>query len=162
MLPIRAILFPTDFSEHSDKVFRLACSLARDHGARVHVLHILPSPTAVYAGGTVVAVPDGDRDEAWRMLRQFQAPDPSVPVDARLGEGDAAEMILRVIAELGCDLVVMGTHGRTGLARMLMGSVAEKVVRKARCPVLTVNVPAAAISGSVQAAGAAEASAGAR
>jgi nucleotide-binding universal stress UspA family protein len=144
MLPIRAILVPTDFSEHSDNVFRLACSLARDHGARVYVLHVLAPPTAIYAGGAVVAVPEGGRDEAWSKLRQYRSPDPSVPVESRLGEGEAADAILRVIAELGCDLAVMGTHGRSGLARMLMGSVAEAVVRKARCPVLTVNIPAAA------------------
>jgi nucleotide-binding universal stress UspA family protein len=152
MLPLRAILVPVDFSEHSDSVFRLACSLARDHGARVYLLHVLATPAAVYAGGMVLAVPNDNKDQAWNSLRQFQAPDPSISVEPRLAEGDAADAILRVIADLHCDLVVMGTHGRTGLGRLLMGSVAEKVVRRAPCPVLTVKIPPAAAPASGQAA----------
>jgi nucleotide-binding universal stress UspA family protein len=68
-------------------------------------------------------------------------PGPSVLVERRLEEGDPIGEILRAAAEVPCDLIVMGTHGRTGLARLLMGSVAEEVVRKAPCPVVTVKTP---------------------
>jgi nucleotide-binding universal stress UspA family protein len=70
-----------------------------------------------------------------------QPSDPAVKIEHRLAEGDPAREILRVARETGCDLIVMGTHGWTGLGRLLMGSVAEQVVRKATCPVLTVKTP---------------------
>jgi nucleotide-binding universal stress UspA family protein len=141
MLPIRSILYPTDFSESSDYVFRLACALARDYGARLFVLHVTAPPTVVYAGGVVLPPSDRDQDEQWNKLRRLQAPNPVVQVEHRLAEGEPAEAILRVARESQCDLILMGTHGRTGLSRLLMGSVAEQVVRKAPCPVLTVKTP---------------------
>jgi nucleotide-binding universal stress UspA family protein len=73
------------------------------------------------------------------QLQQVRPDAAQLPVDHRLVEGDAAAEILRLAAETHCDLIVMGTHGRTWLSRMLMGSVAEQVVRKAPCPVLTVK-----------------------
>jgi nucleotide-binding universal stress UspA family protein len=77
----------------------------------------------------------------WEWLGKIQSPDPKVHVEHRLAEGEPDETILRVARESNCDLIVMGTHGRTGLRRALMGSVAEQVVRLATCPVLTVNSP---------------------
>jgi nucleotide-binding universal stress UspA family protein len=68
-------------------------------------------------------------------------PDPEVQVERRLEQGDAATEIVRVAQETHCDLIVIGTHGRTGLSRVLMGSVAEKVLRQAPCPVLAVKTP---------------------
>jgi nucleotide-binding universal stress UspA family protein len=85
--------------------------------------------------------PEGYQHKLWDDLRRIQSPDPAVPVEHRLAEGDSAEEILRLAQESGCDLIVLGTHGRTGLPRLLMGSVAEQVVRKAPCPVLTVKAP---------------------
>ncbi len=76
-------------------------------------------------------------------LRQLTIPDGAVPVDRRLLVGDPATEIVRIAEEEPCDVVVMGTHGRTGLGRLLMGSVAEEVLRKAPCPVLTVKSPIA-------------------
>ena len=67
--------------------------------------------------------------------------DPQLALDRRMEEGDPASMIVRVATETGADLIVMGTHGRTGLRHLLMGSVAEYVVRKATCPVLTLRTP---------------------
>jgi nucleotide-binding universal stress UspA family protein len=138
MLKFRSILYPTDFSEPSGRAFPLACALARDHKADVLVLHVYPPPVA---HGEVVArrQPNGFHDALWRQLQAFQAPGPAVCVRHRLAEGDAAEEIVRVAREEGCDLIVMGTHGRTGLRRLVMGSVAEEVLREARCPVLTVR-----------------------
>jgi nucleotide-binding universal stress UspA family protein len=74
-------------------------------------------------------------------LRQLQPSDPALHVEYRLEEGFAATEILRLAEEAKADLIVMGTHGRTGLSRLVLGSVAEQVVRKARCPVLTVKAP---------------------
>jgi nucleotide-binding universal stress UspA family protein len=143
MFPIQQVLVPTDFSAPSEAAFQLACSLARDHGGRVVVLHVYPRPLS---HGEVVArrQEDGYEDDLWRMLHQLRPAGGEVPVEHRLAEGDAAEEIVRLAGELNCDLIVMGTHGRTGLARLLFGSVAEKVLRQAPCPVLTVKAVAAA------------------
>jgi nucleotide-binding universal stress UspA family protein len=145
MLAIRTILHPTDFSEHSGQAFRLACSLARDHGARLIVLHVLERPVFVY-GGVLMAPPPpplsaGQREAAREQLRGLEPPDPAVPVEHLLEEGDPATATLQVAQERRCELIVMGSHGRTGLGRLLMGSVAERVVREAPCPVLIVRIP---------------------
>jgi nucleotide-binding universal stress UspA family protein len=133
MLSIRTILHPTDFSECSGHAFQLACSLARDHGARVIVLHVISVP--------LVQEKRLYREEVEMELNRLVALDSKVPVEHQLEEGDAATQILRVAQETSCDLIVIGTHGRTGLGRLVMGSVAEQVLRKASCPVLTVRVP---------------------
>jgi nucleotide-binding universal stress UspA family protein len=75
-----------------------------------------------------------------RLVIRLQAPNSGVEIDRRLTDGDPYAEILRVAQECSCDLIVMGTHGRTGLRRLLMGSVAEKVVRHAPWPVLTVKI----------------------
>jgi nucleotide-binding universal stress UspA family protein len=141
MLPIRTILHPTDFSDQSGHAFKLACALARDHGARVVVLHVLTPPVISYSEGVVPPLPDDYPDLMREQLRQVTSPDPGVPVERRTAEGTADDEILRAAADTRCDLIVMGTHGRTGLGRLLMGSVAEQVVRKAPCPVLTLKTP---------------------
>jgi nucleotide-binding universal stress UspA family protein len=142
MLPVRTVLHPTDFSDYSSHAFRLACSLARDYGARLLVLHVAPPPVIVYSEGLAIPPePAKYKDQLWQQLRQVQAGDPKVRVEHRLVEGDAVAEILRTAGETKCDLIVMGTHGRTGLGRLLMGSVAEQVVRKAPCPVVTVKTP---------------------
>jgi nucleotide-binding universal stress UspA family protein len=140
MLAIRRILHPTDFSEHSANAFRLACGLARDHGAPLLVLHVKP-PLVVYGEGMMAAPPPGYTEGLRTQLKGVQAHDPRVVLEHKLVEGDPAMEIIREAREAGCDLIVLGTHGRTGLRRLLMGSVAEEVVRKAHCPVLTVKTP---------------------
>lgn len=133
MLSVQTILHPTDFSKRSGYAFQLACSLARDQGARLIILHIMPVP--------LVQEKQLYREEMAGELSQLSAPDTQVRMEHRLEEGDAATQILRVAQETGCDLIVMGTHGRTGLGRLVMGSVAEEVLRLASCPVLTVRAP---------------------
>lgn len=143
MLPIKTILFPTDFSPQSEYAFRLSCSLARDHDARLVVLHVAP-PLLVY-GEIVPPLPtDGYKDRIWDSFRKLQESEPglrSLDVRTQLTEGDPVDEILRLAKQTDCDLIVMGTHGRTGLKRVLLGSVAELVLRKAPCPVLTVKSP---------------------
>ncbi len=144
MFAIHRILHPTDFSERSAHAFRLACALARDHGASVLVLHV-KAPLVIYGEGLMAEPPPGYTEGLRAQLKSVQAHDPRVVLEHKLVEGEPAEEILRVAREAGCDLIVLGTHGRTGLRRLLMGSVAEVVVRKAECPVLTVKTPFPAV-----------------
>jgi nucleotide-binding universal stress UspA family protein len=141
MLAIKHVLHPTDFSDGSELAFRLACSLARDYGARLSVVHVALPPTIVYGEGVVPPEPQDWLDLAREKLARLLPPDPKIAVDHRLIEGDVVDEILRTAADTGSDVIVMGTHGRTGLGRFLMGSVAEQVVRKAPCPVVTVKTP---------------------
>ena len=143
MLELKAILHPTDFSERSGYAFRLACSLARDHGARLVVLHVVPT-----LGPEFIPLGEGEshvQPEAFqqRLLNDLHAVRPAtdIPVVHHLAEGDPVDEILRFAEQDGCDMIVLGTHGHTGLKRLLMGSVAEQVVRRAACPVLTVKAP---------------------
>jgi nucleotide-binding universal stress UspA family protein len=133
MLPIRTILHPTDFSVPSNSALTLACSLARDQGARAIILHVVPTALA--------AEKRGFGEDLGDELNRMAIPDREIRTERRLEEGDPVAQILRVAREMNCDLIVMGTHGRTGLGRLVMGSVAEQVVRKAPCPVLTVKMP---------------------
>jgi nucleotide-binding universal stress UspA family protein len=141
MLAIHTILHPTDFSDRSDFAFRLACALARDYGAHLTLLHVMSPPMVVYGEGIIPPQPEDYQEQMEAELRRLKAPDPSIRVEHRLEEGDPVEQILNAARETCADLIVMGTHGRTGLGRLLMGSVAEHVVRRASCPVLTVRTP---------------------
>jgi nucleotide-binding universal stress UspA family protein len=147
MLPIRTILVPTDFSERSDYAFRLACTVARDCDARLTVMHVVPLPMALYTGGVMTPEPDRHEQE-WAQLRRLQAADPRVQIEYLLAEGDPGPTIVQAARDNKYDLIVMGTHGRTGLSRALLGSVAEMVMRKASCPVVTVRSPSAAEASS--------------
>lgn len=149
MLHLNAILHPTDFSEQSNYAFRLAGSLARDHDARLIVLHVVLTlgPELVSHGEAVSELqPQAYREKLWEDLRRVRLPDPDVHVEYRLVEGDPGEEVVRAAQESRAELIVMSTHGRTGLPRLLMGSVAEQVMRKAECPVLTVKAPHPATS----------------
>jgi len=141
MLPIHTILHPTDFSDRSEFAFRLACALARDYGARLVLLHVAPLPVVVYGEGIVPPPPDDFLERLEEKLHRLQVPDPRIHVEYRLKEGDPVTEILGTAQDIHPDLIVMGTHGRTGLGRLLMGSVAEQVVRQAVCPVVTVRAP---------------------
>src|SRR5258708_127188 len=141
MLAIRTILHPTDFSKHSQYAFGLACALARDYGARLVVLHVVTAPTVIYGEGVVPPDMDELRAEAQEQLDGIPLPHAGIRAERGLEEGDAVETTLRVAQEVRADLIAMGTHGRTGILRLLMGSVAEQVLRKATCPVLTVRTP---------------------
>jgi nucleotide-binding universal stress UspA family protein len=141
MLPIRTILHPTDFSDRSGHALQLASALARDYQARLVLLHVIPRPVIGYGEGVIPPEPEFVREEAQEQLDRLAVPGGGVVAERRLGEGDPAAVILHFAREAHADLVVMGTHGRTGLGRLLMGSVAEQVVRRAPCPVLTVTSP---------------------
>ena len=139
MLPVRTILHPADFSERSQYALWLACALARDYGARLILVHVAAAPTVAYGEGVVPPNPEELRAAAKDQLDRLEVP--HAKVERRLEQGHAPTEILRVAQKANADLIIMGTHGRTGLGRLLMGSVAEQVVRQAPCPVLTVKTP---------------------
>jgi nucleotide-binding universal stress UspA family protein len=141
MPAITTILCPVDRSPISARALAYATALARAHGARVHVLevieHTLP-PTPMGLGD--FEIPDVLREGTMGELQQFAAPatDAGVVADIRLREGHVAREILRDAAASGADLIVVGTHGRSGFERLALGSVTEKVLHTATCPVLAV------------------------
>lgn len=144
MLPIRTVLYATDFSPTAKYAFNLACALARDYGAKLVMLHVKPLP--VYGGEWGVVIPpdpEGLDEELHAKMDALKPVSNEVVVEKHLREGEPAPHIVRLAEECHADVVVLGTHGRTGLGRLLLGSVAEEVLRKAPCPVLTIKTPAA-------------------
>jgi nucleotide-binding universal stress UspA family protein len=137
------ILYPTDFSKPSEAGLQVATALARDTGAKLLIAHV-QEPPAAYGGGEVYyGLPEPDMNAIRNMLAEVVPTDTQVSHEHRLLTGDPATEIVRLATEEDVDLIVMGTHGRTGLRRMLMGSVAEAVVRHADCPVFTLKEPRA-------------------
>lgn len=143
MLPMRTIVYATDFSENAEPAFDLACALAGEGKGKVIVLHVERPPLASLGGtaGVPPIAPEYDRRSSWEQLQRFRSPRPEIHLEHRLEFGEPGAVIPRIAREMEADLIVVGTHGRTGLRRFLMGSVAERVVRKASCPVLTVRTP---------------------
>ena len=135
----KKILFPTDFSHCGDTALELACSLARDMDAKLLIVHVEEMPSAYGGGEMYYGFLDPPVDEIKRMLKDVVPKDENVGYEHRLLGGEAASAIVRCAEQEGADMIIMGTHGRSGLKRMLMGSVTEAVVRKAKCPVLTLK-----------------------
>ena len=131
MTPIRAILYPTDFSPYSNQAYFHAVCLAEAHGASLTFLYVLQP------GSTDAAE---DRRHWKEQLEQMRPGNPRIAVNHVLLEGDPATEIASYAADARIDLIVIGTHGRTGEDRILMGSVAEKVVREAPCSVMVVKL----------------------
>lgn len=142
--PPQTILVATDFSDFAERALDYAIDLAAATGAKLHVLHAITLPTIAIA-----EVPVAYNTVNIDMLRDKA----QAALDARIAQarervtfgpplveiGDPRDIIDRVAVEIGADLIVMGTHGRRGLRHLLLGSVAESVVRTASCPVLTVR-----------------------
>lgn len=142
------VLAATDLSQLSLRAVAEAAGIARRHGARLSVLHAVDSgpSLAAYAALERSGAPLGSLEEAGRRARQAAARSLAdvltpleVEAEALVEDGAAAPAILGAADRLGADLVVVGTHGRTGIARLALGSVAETVVRAAACPVLVVR-----------------------
>ena len=144
----RKILFSTDFSNNSQPALEMATALARDSGAELVVLHV-QDLLVDFGGGEMYFFAEPDNKEVTRQLSAVVPTDATVPYQHRLVIGQPGRTILQVADEEGVDMIVMGTHGRTGLSRLLMGSVAEEVVRNAKCPVLTVKSAAPATAEAV-------------
>lgn len=144
----RKILVPLDFSSHSDAALALAIELAREHGAELHLVHAYELPAAVtmaYGVAIPQAVWDGVQEAAVARLEdgRKRAEAAGVSVSTHLATAPAADAIANAAETFGADLIVMGTRGLTGLKHVLLGSVAERTIRNAKCPVLTVKGDAA-------------------
>lgn len=145
MIQIQRILLPTDFSDFAACAARYACAFAEGFQSELHLLHVLETH--------VIATPDlamgmafpsyVEETRAAASKKLHAVLDPSWAarnkVHSTIAEGNPLVTIIRYAREHKIDLIVLGTHGRTGLSHVLMGSVAENVVRKAPCPVLTVR-----------------------
>jgi universal stress protein A len=146
-MEIRSILLPTDFSDYANHALSYAASLARQFGASIICLHVIePVMPAVGYTGLTEPLPMVDLSEqlvesASRELPKIAESEEcaGLAVEEIIAHGDSATEIVRVATERGVDLIVIASHGRTGLGRILFGSTAESVVRHARCPVLVVK-----------------------
>lgn len=146
MNPIQRILVPVDFSACSRAAFDCAMSLAERVGAQVEVLHVYSTPSLASAGAVAVAHQPQRHLADWtaqvkrdarRALSELLGANHGASI--RLCQGRAEEAILNVAAEGDFDLIIMGTHGRTGLSHLVRGSVAEAVLRSSQKPVMTVK-----------------------
>jgi nucleotide-binding universal stress UspA family protein len=150
MIELHHILCPTDFSDFSRHAFDHALAIATWYKSTITLLHVRPvAPVVAFAAG-IGAAPSSlltaaDRDAALAAMRRFAETEagPSGKIRFEVAEGSAATEILDRALAKACDLIVMGTHGRSGFERLLLGSVTEKVLRKAACPVLSVPARAA-------------------
>jgi nucleotide-binding universal stress UspA family protein len=151
MADYRVVVVPYDFSEHARAALREAVDLSHRLGADLHLVHVMQSPmylySFAYAGEAAAVSPPIDmteiREAALKSLREIIAEiEFSGKIEAHVLEGANIADTVRATAEsLEADLIVMGTHGRTGLAHVFLGSVAERTLRTASCPVLTVKAP---------------------
>lgn len=135
----RKILVPTDFSKYGQIALEYATTLARDRGAMLLIVHVGEPPPYFPPASHGYPCPVFGEDN--KILKSVVPPDVGVGFVHIMRVGDPVDEIVRLAGEEKVEMIVMATHGRTGLSRVLMGSVAEGVVRKANCPVLTVKRP---------------------
>ncbi len=136
---IERILHPTDFSQESQRALHVARSLARDLGARLIILYV--ETLEIVTEETEAPPLDAKEyeDALEEMRKRLDGADLKHPVETRIARGFPPDQILATARDSGCGLIVMGTHGRTGLLRSLMGSVAESVLTNAECPAMIVK-----------------------
>jgi nucleotide-binding universal stress UspA family protein len=143
---VKSILFPTDFSHYNDAALKLASTLAAEAGAVLHIVHVhdVRDLNAVMGEGSYLYASttwDTQQHEAEERLKQIEPTVPGVKFEHECLTGIPEREILDFAETNDVDMIVMASHGRTGLSRLLMGSIAEAVMRKARCPVLIVKQP---------------------
>jgi nucleotide-binding universal stress UspA family protein len=149
MITLENILVATDFSEPSDAALRYGRALARSFNATLHVVHVVGNVSSIVYGADAYAIPIPEmqqevEDAARTQLNDLLIDNDAHPLPTRgvvLTSNAPAAAIVEYAGRERIDLVVTGTHGRGGVAHLLMGSVAERVVRTAPCPVLTVRHP---------------------
>ncbi len=144
----KKVLFPTDFSEYSEAALAFATSISRDTDAALVIVHVKESPEAFVDAGFAGYPVGEERTEILEELNSVKPTDPDVAYSHKLLAGEPAVEIVRCAEEEGADMIIMGTHGRGGLMRVVMGSVAEAVVRMATCPVLTIKQPSKKAAGA--------------
>lgn len=142
-MQIKRILFPTDFSHDAEHAFQYALTFTREFGAELYVLHVIyfPPQTPEYDIGQVIdGLVKNAENSLSKLVEGANEPDLVFHCDVQVGVEHTE--ITKFAEKEQIDLIVMGTHGRTGLAHAFLGSVAERVVRHAPCPVLTVKLSA--------------------
>ncbi len=138
---VRNILCPIDLSGTSLEAVQLATSIAQSNESKLIFLYVAMQELPRSSGYAAIEVESSIEEEK----KQFEAiipTDPSVEFESIFIRGNPMEDIVRIAKEQNCDLIVMTTHGRSGLTRLLLGSVAEHVIRHAPCPVLSLKTPA--------------------
>ncbi|MDQ3034313.1 MAG: universal stress protein [Myxococcota bacterium] len=143
MPAIHRIVCPVDFSDTSERAARYAVALARQLGAGLHFVHAWQMPVYAFPDGAVILGPDVVAQITDELQRSLDAlierhREPEMAIEGHLAQGLADREIVRMAGELNAELIVMGTHGRTGLPHLFLGSVAERVVRTSSVPVLTI------------------------
>jgi nucleotide-binding universal stress UspA family protein len=142
MLSINTILQPNDFSEHAKNALQLALAVARDAGARLILLYVkAPQETAMGEFGSLPPEPEPTEEGYLQQLEQLITPEDEVEAECLVRDGNPVDEIVRVAQENKCDLIVLGGHPQSWLGRWLTGDVMERVIHKARCPVVTVRSP---------------------
>lgn len=146
MFPFKKILCPTDFSDPSYEGLNWAIRLAQHFGAELYIIHVIPVSPALGEAAVTFHVAEYEASVRADVERRFQELfEQRIPggmqVHRIISHGDAATEIVRVAGDEQMDVIVIATHGLTGWRHLVFGSVAEKVVRLARCPVLTVRAP---------------------
>jgi nucleotide-binding universal stress UspA family protein len=147
MVSIKKILCPVDFSACSDEALKYAAYLALKESAKLYLIHVID--VRMYGHETPISfkMPEPDAETIERMKKELKASISSQKIYEKINletivtVGIPATEIIKAAKEKQVDMIVMGTHGRTGLAHVIVGSVAENVVRRASCPVLTVRHP---------------------
>lgn len=148
MINIERILFPTDFSEHSKHAFRYALSFAKEYNAKLYMLHVIED-IQYLANAYMFDVPimPSFADMEQNRLKEMQefidreVTDTKIEIEKVVKRGRPFIEIIQMARDEKIDLIVIATHGRGGLEHVFFGSVAEKVVRKAPCPVLSIRMP---------------------
>ncbi|MGY8770218.1 MAG: universal stress protein [Pirellulales bacterium] len=125
----KKILFPTDFSHCGDAAMRMATAIAKESGATLLIAHVEEPPTAYGSGEMYYGMLDPSIEQLQKLLHEVKPTDESVPCQYELVTGDPAQAIIRMAKDENVDLIVMGTHGRTGFLHLLIGSTAEAIVR---------------------------------
>ena len=147
MIKLDRILVPTDFSDFSRPAMQYGCAIAARFSAELHLLHVVPDPAMLVPEAAAFSV-ETMQAQSESLVKDAQATLHTLPPDGWENEkqivrevrvGAAFMEIIDYAREHSIDLIVIGTHGRSGLMHILMGSVAERIVRKASCPVLTVK-----------------------
>lgn len=139
MYNVTNILFPADFSECSREAFPVALQMARANHARLQLLHVVDPRIQAAELAAVLPITEPALDQILKQLHEFEVGEPGIEVERHVTQGDVTNEILRFARQKRCDLIVMATHGRKGIGRILLGSVAENVLRRSPCPVLTVR-----------------------
>lgn len=136
---LKTILFPSDFSTAENSALEFATELARTCNSKLLIAHV-EEPPVMYGEGTFYyGLPEPDHEGVRKMLAERKPTDASVAYEHRLLQGAPALEIVALAEREKADMIVMSSHGRTGLGRLLMGSITEAVMRGASCPILVVK-----------------------